>query len=406
MFIPANQTHFSLTIDGFEHDFQVLAFSGEEAISKPYFFTVELVGGQPGMDFQRLVDIEAFLAFDTRGNGVHGRIYHIQQNADRYNLVLVPHLSYLRHGVNRRIYQRFPVPKIIALILEEHGILGDAYRLELKANYRARDYCTQYDETDLHFIQRLCEEEGIHFHFQHSPQGHVLVFGDDQAVFPRIGSPASFGQARGRGAGGSAGQGVMPAAERRYWIDRHEGQGEQPGLASGHVVGLSGYPGLECNDPWLLTEIIHEGKQPRIPGGNAGSAADEGGFLHGYRSRFTVLAGSTTYRPVLIHKKPQVPDQRAVVVALGEQVGLLGRPQASVKVMFPWDREGRFDDKSRCWLSGVSSWGCERTPLRAGAEVTVTFPDGDPDHPLISGCLCCREELAPLVGTWANPRRR
>ena len=73
-------------------------------------------------------------------------------------------------------------------MLEEHGIQADAYRFGLgPVVYPPREYCVQYDETDLHFIQRLCEEEGIHYHFQHGANGHVLVFGDDQTVFP--GSP-------------------------------------------------------------------------------------------------------------------------------------------------------------------------------------------------------------------------
>jgi len=74
------------------------------------------------------------------------------------------------------------VDAIIAQVLEEHGIQGDTYRFQLDAAYPTRTYCVQYDETDLHFIQRLCEEEGIHYHFQHSPSGHVLVFGDNQTV--------------------------------------------------------------------------------------------------------------------------------------------------------------------------------------------------------------------------------
>ncbi|WP_249226406.1 contractile injection system protein, VgrG/Pvc8 family, partial [Pseudomonas qingdaonensis] len=53
-----------------------------------------------------------------------------------------------------------------------------------------------YDESDLHFIQRLCEEEGIHYHFQHSPQGHALVFGDDQTVFPTL-APVAYQQDTG-----------------------------------------------------------------------------------------------------------------------------------------------------------------------------------------------------------------
>ncbi|EJN26104.1 hypothetical protein PMI37_04039 [Pseudomonas sp. GM80] len=60
------------------------------------------------------------------------------------------------------------MPKIISHVLDEHGIQGNAYAFQTGAVYPERIYCVQYDESDLHFIQRLCEEEGIHYHFQHS----------------------------------------------------------------------------------------------------------------------------------------------------------------------------------------------------------------------------------------------
>src|SRR5690606_18741529 len=82
--------------------------------------------------------------------------------------------------------------------LAEHGILeGTGHRFQLgPVVYPSRDYCVQYDESDLHFIQRLCEEEGLHYHFQHSEQGHVLVFGDDQTVFPKL-APTAYQQDSG-----------------------------------------------------------------------------------------------------------------------------------------------------------------------------------------------------------------
>jgi type VI secretion system secreted protein VgrG len=61
-----------------------------------------------------------------------------------------------------------------------------------------------------------------------------------------------------------------------------------------------------------------------------------------------------------------------------------------IKVKFPWDREDRFDDKSHCWLKGVSDWSCEMGPPRTGMEVVVTFLENDPDQPVVGGCLCCR----------------
>ncbi|WP_024619000.1 type VI secretion system tip protein TssI/VgrG [Pseudomonas kilonensis] len=442
MFNPANQTHFSLTIDGFEHDFQVLAFTGEEAISRPYLFNVEFANERSDLDLESLFDVEAFLTFDSNGNGIHGRVYHIahgrnDQRLTRYSLALVPHLSYLRHRINQRIYQRFSVPKIVALILEEHGILGDAYRFQLGSTYPERDCCTQYDETDLHFIQRLCEEEGIHFHFQHSAQGHVLVFGDDQAVFPSIGQPTAYRHESDRVAneplikrlnlrlgqltsrishrnddfeqqldiekddrperftGHEHGKQIrLRSMERRHAAYRQaEGQSDQARLLSGYVLEISGHPRQEWNAPWLLTQVIHEGRQPQVWSEDVagGSTDNEDDFHQGYRNRFIVLPWNVPYRPPLAHKKPQVPSNQAAVVVALEGEGIQSDQRfGRIKVKFPWDREDRFDDKSCCWLKGAVDWSCEMGPPRTGMEVVVTFLENDPDQPVVSGCLCCR----------------
>lgn len=384
---PAHQTCFSLTIDGLERDVQVLAFSGEEAISKPYFFNMEWLAN-PGLDLESLVDAEAFLGFDPQGRGIHGRIYHIERSGDRYRAVLVPHLSYLRHRINRRVYQGFSVPKIVALILEEHGILGDAYRLELKATYPQRDYRTQYDETDLHFIQRLCEEEGIHFHFQHSAQGHVLVFADDRTVFPRIGQATALARENGWVAGEHIQVPGARTLERRYMVHRQvEGQSKQVYLHSGHVVECSDCPG-QGNDLWLLTQVFHEGRQPEAWDDSVEPGDD---VLQGYRNRFTALAWEVFHRPPVVHHKPQVSSSQVAVVIALEDEETPGEPRPGrVKVRFPWDREGRFDDKSSCWLVGAASECGQVKPLQVGEEVTVTFVDGDPDQPRIGGCQCCR----------------
>ncbi|MBX8516195.1 type VI secretion system tip protein VgrG, partial [Pseudomonas cichorii] len=114
----------------------------------------------------------------------------------RYSVTLRPQLSYLAHRINQRIFQNLSVPKIIGQVLEEHGIQSNAYEFKVGSVYPERIYCVQYDESDLHFIQRLCEEEGIHYHFQHSSTAHKLVFGDDQTVFPKL-APVAYQQDSG-----------------------------------------------------------------------------------------------------------------------------------------------------------------------------------------------------------------
>ena len=202
MFNPSNETHFSLTIEDYEGDLQVLSFTGTEGISQAFRFDVELVSENPDLDLEKLLHKQAFLAFDPQGSGIHGQIYRIAQGdagkrLTRYTLSLVPQLQYLHHRTNQRIYQQLSAPEIIALILEEHGIKGNAYSFQLSQPCPKREYCVQYDETDLHFIQRLCEEEGIHYHFQHSEKLHLLVFGDDQTVFPKLGQPTAYVQGSG-----------------------------------------------------------------------------------------------------------------------------------------------------------------------------------------------------------------
>ncbi len=469
MFNAANETHFSLTLEGVEHDLQVLAFSGREAISQPYRFDLELVSELPDLDLQALLHKPAFLAFDPAAMGIHGLVHRIAQGESgkrltRYRLTLVPQLAYLAHRTNQRIFQHLSVPQIVAQVLEEHGIQANAYRFQLgPVIYPPREYCVQYDETDLHFIQRLCEEEGIHYHFEHSTRGHVLVFGDDQTSFARLGQPTAYLQDNGMTADEPVIKRfavrvatrtsrvsrrdydfeqprlLMEAAYRaepaqasnsqpdledydypgrfterargkhlsQRALERHrsdcrlaEGSSDQPSLVSGHLLEISDHPRREWNDLWLLTEVLHEGKQPQVLEESITNNVDTGdGFAQGYRNRFSATPWDIPFRPPLNHPKPKVLGSQTAVVTgpAGEEIHCdeYGR----VRVQFHWDREGLADDKTSCWLRVSSSWAGDRyggiAIPRVGMEVLVTFLEGDPDQPLVTGCLYHKEHQVP-----------
>lgn len=453
MFSSANQKQFALKILGISHDFQVLSFKGREGINSPYAFDIELISDRPDFDYPALRDVPAFLEIDSGGTGFHGLLYSAAQGESgrrmtRYRVTLVPQLQYLAHRHNQRIFQHQNVPDIIAAVLKDHGILSDQYRFKLSVTYEPREYCVQYDESDLHFINRLCEEEGIHYHFEHAATEHVLVFGDDQTSFARLpdapyqqdsGMVADHRVVRafsaqsntrtsrvtrrdynfetprllmeaahkgdasrdledydypGRFADRARGKHLSHRAVERHRADHHvaEGRSDITGLVCGHFMPLTEHPRADWNDLWLLTELVHEGRQPQVLEESI-TSADEGDpdFQQGYRNFFVATPWSVNHRPALRHPKRVISGSQTAVVTgpHGEEIHCdqYGR----VRVQFHWDREGQGDDKTSCWLRVSSSWAGGRyggiAIPRVGMEVLVSFLEGDPDQPLITGCL-------------------
>ena len=460
MFSPADQPHFTLTLAG--ADFQVLAFKGREALNMPFVFDLELVSERAFLDLEKLLHTQAFLRISASGTGIHGQVYSISRGEagrrlTRYHLSLRPHLSYLAHRVNQRIFQQKTVRQIISQVLEEHGILACDYKFQLSATYPERVYCVQYDESDLTFIQRLCEEEGIHFHFEHRPDAHLLVFGDDQTIFPKL-APVPYQQDTGLVADtpvvkrfgmrlatrttrvtrrdydftkprielqSDAKSKALPDLEDYDYpgrfvdrergthlanrnLERHrtdyqlaKGKSDQPLLVSGHFLPLTGHANATWNDLWLLTEITHHGKQPQVLEESVTSDVTDSkdDFHQGYRNTFSAIPWDVPYRPPLKNPKPKVLGSQSAIVTgpAGEEIYCdeYGR----VKVQFYWDREGAFDDKTSCWMRVASNWasqsfGSINLP-RIGMEVLITFLEGDPDQPLITGCLYHGVNLPP-----------
>ncbi len=462
MFAPANQAQFSLTLNGQDTLFQVLSFTGLERLNQPFEFELELVSENAALDLESLLHGQTFLQLAEDGTGVHGLAYSIARGdagkrLTRYRISLRPQLAYLAHRINQRIFQQMTVQQIISQVLEEHGILSIDYRFQLGATYPERVYCVQYDESDLHFIQRLCEEEGIHFHFQHSAKGHLLVFGDDQTVFPKL-APVLYQQDTGLVADArvikrfglrmntrtsrttrrdydftkprfqlecSAKSAAAPDLEDYDYpgrfadrergrhlanraLERHrsdyrlaEGSSDQPQLVSGHFLALTGHANPVWNDLWLLTEVFHEGKQPQVLEEVITSDVTDlkSDFHQGYRNRFTATPWDVHYRPPLEHPKPKVPGTQSAVVTGPEGEEIYCDQHGRVKVQFFWDREGQHNDKTSCWMRVASNWASQNFGAinlpRVGMEVLITFLEGDPDQPLITGCLYHGAHLPP-----------
>ncbi|MCA4962453.1 type VI secretion system tip protein VgrG [Pseudomonas sp. Y24-6] len=451
MFAPANTAHFALLIPSVRNGFKVLAFHGDEAISSLYAIQVELVSEAPDFDLESLLSQPAFLQFGLNGEGIHGRIEDVfvgeaGKRLTRYHLTLVPALHYLQFSHNQRIFQNLTVPQIIAQVLKEHGILADAYTFHVSTSPE-REYCSQYGESDYEYVQRLCSEDGISWHHQHSQEGHHLVFTDDQTYFPKLG-----GTPYQQGSGLAADHPVVsqfsmrfstrtstttrraydlkrpslllesqftaeftPALEdyrypvlienaklgkqlARQALERHradyqlaEGKSDQPNLRSGHFFDLTEHPRQQCNDLWLLLSVTHSGKQPQaLEEAITSDLNPEDGFTQGYRNSFSAIPWDVFYRPPLVTRKSVLVTQTARVTGpVAEEI--FCDEYGRVKVEFHWDRAELGSDKSSCWLRVSSNWAGEHfgavTIPRIGMEVVVTYLEGNPDNPLITGCV-------------------
>lgn len=164
----------------------VSAFSVDEAIFGMTRIEVMLVSSQADIDLESLIDAPATLTIHHKYLADLRHFSGIVVEAERgisghhrtsYRVVLLPTLARLDHGSDCRIFQNISVPDIVRTLFAEHGIEDVAWRLS--NTHQPREYCTQYRETHLAFVERILAEEGIFYYFSHDPQGrHTLILSD------------------------------------------------------------------------------------------------------------------------------------------------------------------------------------------------------------------------------------
>lgn len=434
-------------ISGAECELSVVSFNVEEQISSPFEIDVT-VATQDEVILEDLLDKEGLLTIicGTSKRHFHGIVREctcLGDNGDYsiFHILVVPSVWLLSLEQDCRIFQNMKVQDIICKIMEESGIRSDLVRLSLLDTERKREYCVQYRETDLNFITRLLEEEGIFYFFEHYIDKHVIVFGDNPAAYLKIQGDS---QIRFNISGGN-----VPAKEcvtdfiysRRLFpgkvtqrdfnynrinldltIDKKtkkpsereiydypgnyfkqkkgnittkihqeriqlmgetaEGQSNCPRIAPGIIWKLINN---DFEGEYLTVGVNHNGSQPQVLGEQAGGS----GFQ--YNNSFIVIPADVVIRPQIIAEKPIITGvQTATVVGpKGEEIHTdkLGR----VAVQFHWDRLGQKNDRSSCMIRVAQSWGglgrgAQYIP-RIGDEVLVEFAEGDPDRPIITGSV-------------------
>lgn len=413
------ESSYSLTLLDADLSLQVLQFSGQDRLNQPYRFEIEVMGLASALDLECLLHQPAYLRLEGESI-IHGIVQsatreHRHQQPHSYNLVLVPHLQHLEGMRNRRVFHQLDVPAILLQLLQENALPASSYRFELPAaRYPLRPFCIQFDESDLTFMQRLCEEEGIHYHFEHQRDGHVLVFADDSLSFPQEPLLLAFCAdaahpsdvpviselfQRHTAAPVMANRGVdyldraqlsRRILERLRCEHRQiQGQSEHSEMRSGRIVQISEHSMTNFNDQWLLTEVRHEARPRSMLASNPAVAAKA------YINRFTAIPWSTEFRPPLTQQRPTIPGYQParVLGPVGQPARVDERGRIAVRL---W-AAAPCDEEQSCgvWLPLVMTTQIDHTDQArlpvGGAEVLVSFLDSDPDRPVV----CAMASVAP-----------
>jgi len=393
----------------------------------------------------------------------HGIISRFMQTGSdvglaNYRATMVPALWFLTRTADCRIFQSKKVPEIIQEILKENGVTD--IKTVLKATYEPRDYCVQYRETDFNFVSRLMEQYGIFYFFEHEEKKHTLVLSDDLSAHqpcpeqPKVSwnphgsdnldedvitslqweetfrfgkyavtdynfeTPSTSLRAEVKTqieVGGNSkyeiydypgeygkkaeGDGIakirMQEEEAQYKV--LSGSGTARVFTTGYKFTLQDYVRKDVNGDYVLTQVQHVASV----GNTYTTGAAGGGNEDDYSNSFTCIPAKRPFRSPQVTPKPMVqgPQTAVVVGKSGEEIWTdkYGR----VKVQFHWDRYGKMNESSSCWVRvsqnwAGKNWGAMFIP-RIGQEVIVEFLEGDPDQPIITGRVYNAEQTVPYA---------
>ena len=449
----------SLTTAMSEDVLALVRFDGSDGVNELFEYRVEAVTAMENVDFDQLIGTNMAMTLKTRQNGAEGAIYFngvvteaqwvgVRESGLHYRFVLRPWLWLASQRRNQRIFHNKTVLEIISEVLGDYDGEIDDKTIE---TYPTLEYTVQYRETDLSFVRRLMERYGISFSFGHDPAGHVMLLTDANASFPSIGArdyiPTqgaydagehlwAFGGKRqlttgavkvqgynfktptarmddqtvsqlshGNGAitsydfpgrhedhAGATKEAATRTRQERVKDGHFVGQGHIEHLKSGHLVTLDGdHPADLTNGTEYLCIRAHH-----IYTGETYASGGRAGQKESFQGRYEFLGEDTQCVPErkTFDTRVQGPQTGIVVGGDGDEIDVdeYGR----ILVQFHWDMDGARSMRCRvAQLWAGAQWGAMFTP-RIGMEVVVVFLEGDPDRPLVTGCVYNADNMPPF----------
>ncbi|WP_121222164.1 type VI secretion system Vgr family protein [Oceanibaculum indicum] len=427
--------------------FTLLALEAEEGLSRPFRYLATVRADKADADVASLLGKIASVTLTADGkakrlfSGIVAEAGQLDSDprGASYRLDIRPALWLLTLAGDCRIFQQKSLSDIAQTVLKADGATRISNKLS--GTYDALDYVAQFDESDFAFVSRLLERAGIFYFFTHAESGETLVLADDSSAFQPIAGPSALNYRMAQGSGlqpdavsflsrsarmttGSFSTGdysfLTPSTDltvtskgkgsevtRYLWPGGYEkrdagetvaknrihaldadavqltGESASPTLLPGATVSIQGYGDAKVNGKYVLTSVSHVFTED------------------GYRNRFTALPSDTAIRPLQVTPRPRIAGLQTAKVVGKQGEEIWTDKYGRIKVQFPWDRQGKSDENSSCWIRVVQGWagkgwGHLFVP-RIGMEVMVAFVDGDPDRPLVVGALYNAEQTVPVT---------
>jgi type VI secretion system secreted protein VgrG len=419
--------------------------AGEEEISQPFLFTATMRSEDPDIKPESLIGSKVTIWIKretTEPVPISGMVRSLSSGSlnvrgfREYQAEIVPWLWFLSCTTDCRIFQNLTFPKIIETIFGEKGFT-DYEMAGLTGSYQKLDFCVQYRETALAFISRWMEELGIFYFFRHEANRHVMVLADQNRAFkPVVERDALFGDQSGSNVSQwrhsyqfrSGKYAHKDFAFKTPSQDLSTTESSLLKLQHANAFEIYDYPGgyTQKGDGQQLTRLRmeeHEAAYHTVTGGSICASFFAGGkftmarhhiqaeekqeYVHrrvvhrasdythitanmgppSYDNTFEAFPAATKFRSASRTPWPVVQGpQTATVVGPGD---IHTDKHGRVKLQFHWDRRGKKDDKSSCWVRvsqnwAGKGWGGVFIP-HVGQEVVVSFLEGDPDMPLVTG---------------------
>ncbi len=450
---------------------RVVAFRGVEALSRPYeieiFLSLEGEEGD-GLDLGDAIGAKARLVIDRADDALPPFVFagilasvellHAVEGRSLVRAVLCPRLWLLGLSRHSRLFTKKSLTDVIESVLQDNGLTGEDYELRL-GTYEPEEHICQYRESDLDFISRWMEREGIYYYFVHAEEGEKLVICDDKSYeedvlgkavryYPQTGQDRSAGPSfrsftsrhrtlpsmvklkdydyakpnltiSGSAPVASNGAGEVSLYGERFFTsaagDRlaklraeemlarevvYHARGTRSHLRAGHVLELEEHPRGAMNARYLAIEVRHHGNQAA----GASSFAQMLKLEHDevYFVEVDAIPADTQFRPEARTQWPRIYGyENGTVDGTADSEYAQIDDQGRYSVKFKFDETSLKDGKASTFVRMMQPHGGGvegfHFPLRKGTEVVFSFLGGDPDRPVISGVVPNAHTPSPVT---------